>query len=325
MFSRSGLLFIICLFLASGSIRNENIPFDRYVRYSEILEYLEKLETRYQDLVCVKNYGLSYENRNLTLITISSGGSDGKPLIFVDAGVHGREWLGPAQALYIIDQLVQNPKNRALVERVDWVIVPLANPDGYEYTHTTDRSWRKNRSKGKICDGVDLNRNFDVEWTSSDDECGIFYPGTKPFSEPETQALSQVISHYANRTRLYLSIHTAAQGFLYPFGHSNSTPENEAELRQLGIEAAEAVYNVNKTVYRVGSSAGIVNTGSGVSRDWVYSVLGIKLAYTVELEAYVNTTYEGRFEMPPERILGVVSEVFEAIKVFHDYVQRKFS
>lgn len=40
-------------------------------------------------------------------------------------------------ALYIINQLVENPENTALYEDIDWVLVPVANPDGYEYTHTT--------------------------------------------------------------------------------------------------------------------------------------------------------------------------------------------
>lgn len=40
-------------------------------------------------------------------------------------------------------------------------IVPILNPDGYEYTHTCDRMWRKNKAKhGGVCVGVDLNRNF---------------------------------------------------------------------------------------------------------------------------------------------------------------------
>lgn len=39
-------------------------------------------------------------------------------------------------------------------------ILPVLNPDGYEYTHTHDRMWRKNRAQYGECIGVDLNRNF---------------------------------------------------------------------------------------------------------------------------------------------------------------------
>ena len=51
------------------------------------------------------------------------------------------------------------------MQAVDWYIAPLLNPDGYEYSHTDDRMWRKNRSPpppGSRCYGVDLNRNWDV-------------------------------------------------------------------------------------------------------------------------------------------------------------------
>jgi hypothetical protein len=29
---------------------------------------------------------------------------------------------------------------------VDWYIIPLLNPDGYEFSHDHDRMWRKNRA-----------------------------------------------------------------------------------------------------------------------------------------------------------------------------------
>ena len=32
-----------------------------------------------------------------------------------------------------------------MIQSVDWYIAPLLNPDGYEYTHTDQRLWRKNR------------------------------------------------------------------------------------------------------------------------------------------------------------------------------------
>jgi murein tripeptide amidase MpaA len=53
------------------------------------------------------------------------------------------------------------PQNKDILENVDWYFVPVLNPDGYEYTHTEDRLWRKSRSlsNGADCVGVDLNRS----------------------------------------------------------------------------------------------------------------------------------------------------------------------
>lgn len=86
----------------------------------------------------VETVGRSYENRSLNLIRLSRGDdAESKPTIFVDAGIHAREWIAPAVALYVINQLVENPDYASLSEQVNWVIWPSVNPDGYEYCHET--------------------------------------------------------------------------------------------------------------------------------------------------------------------------------------------
>ena len=53
--------------------------------------------------------------------------------------------------------------------------MPVANPDGYQYTFDTERLWRKNLrdndADGQItnADGVDLNRNYDINWRYDDE------------------------------------------------------------------------------------------------------------------------------------------------------------
>lgn len=93
-----------------------------------------QLEANYPNIVSTEIIGRSFEGRDLLLIRISSGGSN-KPTIFGDAGIHAREWIAPSTALYVINQLVEVPENSYLYENVDWVFIPVANPDGYEYTH----------------------------------------------------------------------------------------------------------------------------------------------------------------------------------------------
>lgn len=63
--------------------------------------------------------------------------------------------------MYLVDRLIENfdAKQNGKLDRlgqdkdivddltaVDWYFVPLANPDGYEFSHETNRLWRKNRS-----------------------------------------------------------------------------------------------------------------------------------------------------------------------------------
>lgn len=48
-------------------------------------------------------------------------------------GIHAREWVAPATAMYFIHKLV-NPDNAADLDGVDYYILPLVNPDGYEFS-----------------------------------------------------------------------------------------------------------------------------------------------------------------------------------------------
>jgi murein tripeptide amidase MpaA len=68
--------------------------------------------------------------------------------MWVDGGIHAREWITPAVVTFMIRQLVEarNPEESDLLEKLDWYFLPLVNPDGYEYTRSTDRLWRKTRS-----------------------------------------------------------------------------------------------------------------------------------------------------------------------------------
>ena len=125
----------------------------------QINAYLEQLAADYPDIVTLDTLGQSYEKRDMKLIRISSGPSDPpKPVIFVDAGIHAREWIAPAVALYLINQLVETKDNSGLYEGVNWIILPSLNPDGYEYSWDEDRLWRKTVSPGTECNGCDANR-----------------------------------------------------------------------------------------------------------------------------------------------------------------------
>lgn len=96
---------------------------------------MKQVAASHPDIATVINIGKTTEGRDLLAIKISTGGSN-KPAILVDGGIHAREWLAPATTTYIIQQLVENQANRKMIENVDWYIVPVLNPDGYEYTFT---------------------------------------------------------------------------------------------------------------------------------------------------------------------------------------------
>lgn len=106
------------------------------------------------------------------------------------------------------------------IRNLNWYIMPVVNPDGYEYSHATNRLWRKNRSKSSNCAGVDLNRNFPYEYVSvgsSSDPCSDVYRGSRAFSEPETLAQKYFFGNTTERFHAFLSVHSFGQMFMYPW------------------------------------------------------------------------------------------------------------
>lgn len=123
--------------------------------------------------------------------------------------------------------------------------MPLANPDGYEYSHTTDRLWRKSRGGGYgrgPCAGVDLNRNFGYRWGgqgTSQAPCSEVYAGPKAFSEPETRAQQQFMARTAANFRAFLTFHSYGQYILYPWGYDRVVPPDYKDLDRVGKEASK--------------------------------------------------------------------------------------
>ena len=58
----------------------------------------------------------------------------------------------------------RDPVVQSILNEFDFFIIPVSNPDGYEFSRNSQRFWRKNRSGSGACKGVDLNRNWGQEW-----------------------------------------------------------------------------------------------------------------------------------------------------------------
>ena len=76
--------------------------------------------------------GKSIERRPMIVLSLLKAGR-GKPNIWIEAGIHAREWIAPAMAIYIIDQLLNNDKD-GFLSKLNFHILPCANPDGYEFS-----------------------------------------------------------------------------------------------------------------------------------------------------------------------------------------------
>ncbi|XP_050353817.1 carboxypeptidase B-like [Nymphalis io] len=304
---------------------NSTITWDAYYNSEQIFKFIDEIGEKYPNLVTVINAGLSYEGRQIKYVRISTTHFEDtrKPVIVIDAAVHAREWVTSPVALYLIEQLVTGA-DKELLEKIDWIIIPMANPDGYEYSIEKDRLWRKTRSKSHEgadeCPGVDGNRNFDFAWGSrpaSADPCSIIYEGPSAFSEPEIRVIRDAVLSNLPRTALYISLHSYGNMFLYAWGHNGTLPSNGLALHLAGIRMATAIDKLKldkAKPYIVGNAAHVLYFTSGTSRDWTRSV-GIPLTYTMELPGY-----EYDFIVPPTYIKQIITESWAGIAEGAHYV-----
>ena len=119
--------------------RNSRNIVGRYARYSEIQSFIDTLVATNPNLVSSAIAGKSYEGRNLRVAIIKTAAS--KKKVWIDCGIHAREWVSPATCVYMINKLVTDFNNNVAVARdllnyFEFHILPVVNPDGYEYSHT---------------------------------------------------------------------------------------------------------------------------------------------------------------------------------------------
>lgn len=163
---------------------------------------------------------------------------DGKrPAVLYISAQHAREWITPEMTRrllhYYLDQYPTNRGIKKIIDTEELWFVPVANPDGYDYTFDTDRLWRKNlhdnNGDGVIGpgDGVDPNRNYPTKWGydnegSSDVPFSETYRGASPGSEPETQAIDRLMRKIG--FAFMMNYHSAAELLLYGTGWQVATP-----------------------------------------------------------------------------------------------------
>jgi len=267
------------------------------------------------DFASIINIGQSYEGRDMNVLAITKAGP-GKPNVFIEAGIHAREWISPAVATFIFRELVEdNAEHPEYLDNINWYFLPSANPDGYAYTFDTDRLWRKTRSpQSGGCYGVDPNRNWDFHWGEtgvSSNPCTEIFPGEQPFSEIETSNIRDFVKTLDPVPVLSQCFHSYSQLWLWPFGYDyGAYPENREELEQLAIDACDALYQVHGTVFDPINSADLY-PASGAADDWYKGVLGSRFAFTVEL----RDTGRYGFVLPKEQIIPSGEELWAAMEV----------
>merc|ERR1712002_649066 len=264
------------------------------------------------DFARIINIGQSYEGRDMNVLAIEKAGP-GAPSVWLEAGIHAREWISPAVASYLVRQLVEEYDSHPdFLDKINWYYLPSANPDGYMYSMEHDRMWRKNRAETGSplgCKGVDLNRNFGFHFAEtgvSHDPCSEVYCGDEAFSEIESQNIRDFVLTLNNPVpTVRWTFHSYSQLWLWPYGYDyGAYPDNWKELEQLSIDASDALFQVHGTVFDPINSADLY-PAAGASDDW-YKSLGMRFVFTTEL----RDTGRYGFVLPKDQIIPSGEEMW---------------
>jgi carboxypeptidase T len=254
-------------------------PTNDWPTAQEIYDRLKQLagDNRYKDICKVFDFvtiggkgGPTQGNEaSRTTNYVRIGRQDSPPgkrsTVVIIAGVHAREWAPPRLVTNLVQRLVDafatssdivlggatydKDKIKAIIDKVDLYIAPMINPDGYEWSRTQFRMWRKNRrpppspipqqfgtclATDPFRFGVDINRNFPVIWNFEqtfspagvhgnmsknpcDDEV---YVGESAGSERETQNVMFLVE---KNPQYFVDVHMKGNKIYYSWG----TDDNE--------------------------------------------------------------------------------------------------
>ena len=173
-----------------------------------------------------------------------------KPVFFLIAAVHAREFVTAETATRFAEYLVQqygiDGDVTWLLDTTEIHIVAQANPDGRKHAEEVVL-WRKNTNSDGCPNespffsyyGVDLNRNSSFKWNecegfscSTDQVCQDTFRGDSAASEPETQALEGYMRSVfpdqrgindndaapVDTSGLMISLHSYSELILFPWG-----------------------------------------------------------------------------------------------------------
>ena len=305
-----------------------------YRTYDDVQSELKGLVDANPGLVRKVVFGTSYQGREISGVEISKDvdAKDGRPVFFLMALHHAREWPSMEAAMEFAHLLVQQQGDQRIAdllakERV--VILPLVNPDGFISSRNAfdladqlgqqpdltlvegallpfggQFAYRRKNCDPEIlpsstpCElawGVDPNRNYGYNWGgsgSSADVTSQSYHGPAPRSEPEVQAVWNYVRTHEVTT--LITLHNVAALVLRPPGTSGAgLAPDEAKLKAIGDAMGTAAGYTSQFGYELYDT-------SGTTEDDSYAATG-GYGFTIEMGPP-----DGDFHMPYQT--GVVDE-----------------
>jgi extracellular matrix protein 14 len=337
----------------------DDLFFKDYQPLAVIITWMQYLESMFkfqkEGLVSLISIGKSYEGRDIPALRVGldkqrhQKRKSPRKTILITGGLHAREWISVSTVNYLADMFASKFGKDDVVDSMlnefDLVLVPVLNPDGYEYTWNVDRLWRKSRQNTtmRYCHGYDLDHSFGYHWSAADqqnDPCSESYGGNEPFQA--TEAL-QLANWAANETRhnvdfvAYVDLHSYSQQILWPYAYScDAKVPNLENMQEVAMNIAKYMRLLGTgEYYSVGSAcessvaSGIsaseaaqhaqkrrIEAGGGAAIDYFHHDLNARYSFQIKL----RDTGSYGFLLPSDSIVPVGDEVFEAIRFLGDYM-----
>ena len=264
-------------------IDTTDAPPSEYTEYDEMVPILQNLANTYPSICKLYDVGDTWENREIWALKISDNVATheaGEKDILVNGNHHAREIMTVEVPLHLAKNLCEkypgDPEVKLIVDNVETWIIPMLNPDGHNHVFKVYNMWRKNRrDNGGGVYGVDLNRNYDYQWGgagSSSDPRSNVYRGPYAFSEPELQAIRDLINDDDHQFLYTLNYHSYGRCMLYPWAYTYGHPEEP-----------DYTYYKNLAVYLLATLPGwehgndwevLHYLASGNAVDWDYDGTG---------------------------------------------------
>ncbi|KAM8936207.1 carboxypeptidase A4 isoform 2-T2 [Lycaon pictus] len=305
-------------------LKSQGLEYSVTIEDLQIYREMDSIARDFPALVSRVKIGHSFENRPMYVLKFSTAEGRRRPAIWLNAGIHSREWISQATAIWTARKIVsdygKDPAITSILEKMDIFLLPVANPDGYVYTQTQNRLWRKTRSlnPGSACVGADPNRNWNASFAgegASDNPCSEIYHGPHANSEVEVKSVVDFIQGHRN-FKCFIDLHSYSQLLMYPYGYTIKKAPDADELDEVARRAAKALASLSGTTYQVGPTCTTVYPASGSSVDWAYDN-GIKYAFTFELR---DTGHYG-FLLPANQIIPTAEETWLGLKTIMEHVR----
>ncbi len=286
-----------------SSVSNEVVKTVEKYTYNQMVSDIRTLESRYPDKMQVNVIGTSLDGRSIYDVIV--GNVNASKHILIQGGMHGREYMTPLlmmkqleAALNAYDWGTYDGMSLSdMFSKVAIHFVPMVNPDGisisqYGLTYINSGSlqqavrdsYTRDVAEDRVdmdfatyltlwkanARGVDLNHNFDADWANINSTAtgGSYsgYKGTSPNSEPESQALVNLVSQYPFVANI--SYHSMGN-VIYWNTNLSRVPTESKEL-------ADSISTV--TGYKLDGS-----DGKGGFKDWMVDKSGAVPGITIEV------------------------------------------